>query len=33
MEQVFEAFQEIIHRRLLVNSTGAGKLGKVAESR
>ena len=33
MQQVFEAAQEISQRRLLVNSTGAGKLGKVAESR
>jgi hypothetical protein len=33
MEQVFEAAQEISQSHLLVNSSGAGKLGKVAEPR
>jgi hypothetical protein len=33
MEQAFEPAQEISQRRLLVNSPGAGKLGKVAGSR
>jgi hypothetical protein len=33
MEQMFEAAQEIRQIHLLVNPTGAGKLGKVAEPR
>jgi hypothetical protein len=33
MEQVFEVAQEISQSHLLVNSSGAGKLGKVAEAR